>query len=213
MGMGVDLSILYFWRQYALVFARMFLGMPECWLSYSRAEQYPGSCSRSSEGRPRLLHTSSPWREGFPRFPVTAAVHQEGCHQAVRKPFPVLKCPLAQKPSISIIPCFSEGLCGPQLTGTSYFGLGNDLAINLGRNPSRLICSTLKGLQWDIWTSWQSCRRSSAEHVWLLSCTMINMADKENQRQTNPNAPHLLDTYSPFAKVYQTNKHGINISI
>lgn len=78
MGMGVDLSILYFWRQYALVFARMFLGMPECWLSYSRAEQYPGSCSRSSEGRPRLLHTSSPWREGFPKFPVTAAVHQEG---------------------------------------------------------------------------------------------------------------------------------------
>lgn len=137
--------------------------MPECWLSASRAEHHPGRCSRSRECPSRLLHTSSPQREGFPNF--------QGLLQSPRKGMGTASCLGAllspQMPISSAAKHFhkfpaSQKGCGPQPTGRSYLGLGNDLAINLGRNPSwSHLKFSIKGTPMrhlDIMAIWQLCR-------------------------------------------------------
>lgn len=106
------------------------------------------------------LHASGrqvPWMEGFPKFPLSAAVHQAGWQgqlAAAWKPSsketllrpqkPVQKLKLAQKTShLQSIPA-SEKVYVAKCHGAFHAdslqtrvigGLGNDLAINLGRKP------------------------------------------------------------------------------
>lgn len=183
-GMGVELNTLNFWRQYTLVFARMFWEKPKCWLSYSRAEQHPGSCCRSSELPIQAAPHQQPAKGRASPSPGTAAVPRKGDGDSLE----AFLSPQMPKH-------FHNSLLLKKAVAHRYelLRLRRWCSNNLDRNPSQShLKFSVKGSpvrHLDIMTTWQLCRTR-------LTAELHN--DKYRDRPT-PMPHNPLDTYSHSA--------------